>query len=44
MLERNYSFVIEDLEDEGPKPAEDERLRARQIALAANKSRRLRAA
>ena len=44
MLERNYSFVIEDLEDEGPKPVEDERLRARQIALAANKNRRLRAA
>ena len=25
MLERNYSFAIEDLEDEGPKPAEEER-------------------
>ena len=24
MLERNYSFVIEDLEDEGPKPAAEE--------------------
>jgi integrase len=35
MLERNYSFVIEDLEDEGPKPAEEERLHARQLALAA---------
>ena len=34
MLERNYSFVIEDLEDEGPKPAEEERLHARQLALA----------
>jgi integrase len=42
MLERNYSFVIEDLEDEGPKPAEEERLNARQIALA--EARRLRAA
>jgi hypothetical protein len=34
MLERSYSFAIEDLEDEGLKPAEDERLRARQLALA----------
>jgi integrase len=34
MLERNYSFAIEDLEDEGPEPAEEERLRARQVALA----------
>jgi integrase len=34
MLERSYSFAIEDLEDEGPKPAEEERLRARQLALA----------
>ncbi|MGB0091481.1 MAG: hypothetical protein WBP81_02955 [Solirubrobacteraceae bacterium] len=34
MLERNYSFAIEDLEDEGPKPAEEERLHARQLALA----------
>jgi hypothetical protein len=34
MLERSYSFAIQDLEDEGPKPAEDERLRARQLALA----------
>jgi hypothetical protein len=25
---RNYSFAIEDLEDEGPKPAAEERLRA----------------
>jgi hypothetical protein len=33
MLERNYSFAIEDLEDEGPKPAAEERLRARQLAL-----------
>ena len=33
MLERSYSFAIEDLEDEGPKPAEEERLRARQLAL-----------
>lgn len=35
MLERSYSFVIEDLEDEGPKPAQEERLHARQLALAA---------
>ena len=34
MLERNYSFAIEDLEDEGPKPAADERILARQVALA----------
>lgn len=34
MLERSYSFAIQDLEDEGPKPAEDERLRARPLALA----------
>jgi hypothetical protein len=34
MLKRSYSFAIEDLEDEGPKPAEEERLRARQLALA----------
>ena len=33
MLERNYSFAIEDLEDERPKPAEEERLRARAVAL-----------
>lgn len=33
MLERSYSFAIEDLEDEGPRPAEDERLAARRIAL-----------
>jgi integrase len=32
MLERSYSFAIEDLEDEGTKPAEQERLRAREIA------------
>jgi hypothetical protein len=35
MLERSHSFAIEDLEDEGAKPAEEERLRARQAALAA---------
>ncbi len=34
MLERNYSFAIEDLEDEGPKSAAEERLRAQQLALA----------
>jgi hypothetical protein len=39
MLERSYSFVIEDLEDEGPKSAEEERLRARQAALATRMSR-----
>ena len=33
MLERNYSFAIKDLEDEGPKPAAEERLRARQLVL-----------
>jgi integrase len=44
MLERSYSFAIEDLEDEGPKPAEEERLRARQIALTADSRRRLRVA
>jgi hypothetical protein len=34
MLERSYSFAIEDLEDEGPRPPEEERRRARQLALA----------
>jgi integrase len=34
MLERSYSFAIEDLEDEGPRPASEERLRARQLAPA----------
>jgi hypothetical protein len=43
MLGRSYSFAIEDLEDEGPKPAEEERLRARQLALA-GKRRQLRVA
>ena len=43
MLERSYSFVIEDLEDEGPKPAEEERLHARQLALAGS-TRQLRVA
>ena len=38
MLEPSYSFAIEDLEDERPKPAEEERLRARQAALAARRS------
>jgi hypothetical protein len=33
MLERSYSFAVEDLEEQGPKPAEVERLRARQSAL-----------
>jgi hypothetical protein len=41
MLERSYSFGIEDLEDEGPKPVEEERLRARKIALTADTRRRL---
>ena len=43
MLERSYSFAIEDLEDEGPQPAEEERLRARQLALAGRR-RQLRVA
>jgi hypothetical protein len=34
MLERSYSFAIDDLEDEGPQPAGEQRLRARQLALA----------
>jgi integrase len=42
ILERNYSFVIEDLEDQGPKPAEQERVNARQVALA--ETRRLKVA
>jgi hypothetical protein len=32
MLERGYSFAIEDLEDEGPRPAAEERRRARELA------------
>jgi integrase len=32
MLERSYSFAIEDLEDEGPRPAAEERIRARRLA------------
>lgn len=36
MLERSYSFAIEDLEDEGPQSAEDERLAARSVALASS--------
>jgi integrase len=44
MLERSYSFAIEDLEDEGPKAAEQKRLRARQVAPTADKRRRLRVA
>ncbi len=43
MLERSYSFAIEDLEDEGPMPVEEERLRARQLALL-GKHRQLRVA
>jgi integrase len=43
MLERNYSFAIEDLEDEGPRPAAEERIHARQLALA-GRSRQLRVA
>ena len=39
MLERSYSFAIQDLEDQGPQPAEEERLRARQIALAGRRHR-----
>lgn len=34
MLERSYSFALEDLEDEGPKLAEQERLHARERARA----------
>jgi hypothetical protein len=34
MLERSYSFAIEDLEDEGPKSVEEERLHARRVAVA----------
>jgi hypothetical protein len=37
MLARSYSFAIEDLEDEGPKPAAAERLDARRLALAAKR-------
>ena len=44
MLERSYSFVIEDLEDEGPRPAESERLCARQLALSGDQHRKLRIA
>jgi len=33
MLGRSYSFAIEDLEDEGPQPAEDERLAPANSAL-----------
>jgi hypothetical protein len=43
MLERSYSFAIEDLEDVGPKSAEEERVCARQLALA-GESRRLQVA
>ena len=43
MLERSYSFAIEDLEDEGPKPVEEERARARQLALS-DRRRQLRVA
>ena len=43
MLERSYSFAIEDLEDEGPRPAAEERIRARQLALA-GRGRQLRVA
>jgi integrase len=42
MLERSYSFASEDLEDEGPKPASEERIRARQLALAGRRRRRRR--
>jgi hypothetical protein len=39
----SYSFAIEHLKDKGPKPAEDERLRARKLALAGER-RQLRVA
>jgi hypothetical protein len=42
MLERSYPFAIEDLEDEGPRSAQEERLDARQPALA-DRRRQLRA-
>jgi hypothetical protein len=32
MLERSYSSAIEDLEDESPAPAAEERVRARTVA------------
>ena len=41
MLERKYSFAIEDLEDEGPKPAIEERPQARQDALAGRRQLRV---
>ena len=44
MLERCYSFAIEDLEDEGPKSPEEERRGARQRAFASANRRRLRVA
>jgi hypothetical protein len=40
MLERSYSFAIEDLEDEGPRPAADERSRAGQLAPHGRRRRR----
>ena len=43
MLERSYSFAIDDLEDEGPQPVEEERARARHLALA-DRRRQLRVA
>ena len=41
MLERSYSIAIEDFGDETPKPAEEERLRARQLALAGKRELRV---
>jgi hypothetical protein len=41
MLERSYSFAIEDLEDEGAKLAEEERVRARDIARSGIQRREL---
>jgi hypothetical protein len=43
MLERNYSFAIEDLEDEGSKLAVEERVHARTLAPTGSR-RQLRAA
>src|SRR5207253_373718 len=43
MLEPSYSLAIEDLEDDGPQRAEEERLRARQLAVA-SRDRQLRVA
>jgi integrase len=43
MLARSYSFAIENLEDEGPAPAADERVRARTLAPTGRRLLQLRA-